>query len=292
MKSTGHDYTITGSGTIAGSGGLVLGAANTRTLTLANGGNTFTGSTIIGGGTLRLSGNGRLGNGTYAGAISIADGATFENAGSATQTLSGAITGTGGTVKHSGNGQLILSNSGNSYGALSIGNGRVFISTNAGALPSAATVNITGGILVLAPAPAMPIQSRSAAAAASPRATSAGTGLTGAVTLPGSGTVIFNNDDASNPRPVHRQRPDPHRQPDVQIGGNRTNQPGRRRDLVRKTHWRGSPDRGEFRPGHQRSFRHRRVDAHRRQRLQRRDHPEPGHAHLGTAGTLGAATGR
>jgi len=223
MKSTGHDYTITGSGSIAGSGGLVLGAANTRTLTLANGGNTFTGSTIIGGGTLRISGNARLGSGTYAGAISIADGATFEYAGSALQTLSGAITGTGGTVKHSTSAGLSLTNAGNGFGSLSIGNGRVFISTNAGALPSAATVNITGGLLVFSTgtsyANSIAVSNGGGIATRNPT----GTGLTGAVTLAGSGTVIFNNDDVATHGLSITSDQTLTGNLTVQVGGNRTN---------------------------------------------------------------------
>ncbi|MFM7179863.1 MAG: beta strand repeat-containing protein, partial [Verrucomicrobiales bacterium] len=197
MKSTSHDYTISGTGTIAGSGGVVLDTTNTRTLTLANTNNTFTGSTTVGGGKLQLGGVGKLGGGSYAGAISIGSGATFENAGSATQTLSGAISGTGGTLSLSGIGQLILSNGGNSYGALAIGNGRVFINTNATALPAAATVNITGGLLVFGTGASYgnAITFGSGAGLVSRR--NGGTVLTGDVILPATGNVIFNNDDAS-----------------------------------------------------------------------------------------------
>ncbi len=46
MNSTSHDYTITGSGGISGTGGLTLDAANTQTLTLATA-NTYTGGTTV-----------------------------------------------------------------------------------------------------------------------------------------------------------------------------------------------------------------------------------------------------
>jgi autotransporter-associated beta strand protein len=192
---------------IAGDKSLTVGGAvsGTATLTKADGGtlvltgtNTYTGGTTVGAGTMQLGGTGQLGSGSYAGAISIGSGATFENAGSATQTLSGAITGTGGTVKMSGNGQFILSNSGNSYGALRIGDGRVFISSNAAALPSAATVSITGGILVFGTgtsyANSITVQDGGGIATRN-SAAGGGTSLSN-VTLPGSGTVSFNNDDA------------------------------------------------------------------------------------------------
>jgi fibronectin-binding autotransporter adhesin len=223
MKSASHDYTIAGTGTIAGGGGLVLDATNTRTLTLANANNTFTGSTTIGGGTLRLGAAGRLGNGNYAGAIAIADAATFENAGEATQTLSGPITGTGGSVKLSGNGQFILSSGGNSYGALSIGDGRVFISSNAGALPAAATVDLTGGILVFGTGASYANAITVASGGGIATRNAAGTGLTGAVTLPDDGTVVFNNDDATTRALSIASDQTLTGNLIVQIGGNRTN---------------------------------------------------------------------
>ena len=61
MKSSSHDYTISGSGSIGGSLPLILDAANTRILTLATS-NSYTGGTIIGGGTLALSAPGTLGS--------------------------------------------------------------------------------------------------------------------------------------------------------------------------------------------------------------------------------------
>ncbi len=64
MNSAAHDYTISGAGTISGSGSLTLDPANTRTLTLA-GANTYSGITTVSGGTLSLTGsltNASLGN--------------------------------------------------------------------------------------------------------------------------------------------------------------------------------------------------------------------------------------
>lgn len=173
-------------------GGLTKSSAGALTLTASN---TYTGDTTISGGTLRISGSGRLNAGNYAGAMSIAPGATFESATSGSQTLSGAITG-GGTLKNVGGGGFILSNGSNSYGALSISNvnSRVFINTNATALPAAATVEITSGALVFAaPATRDNAITVSSGGVLSARAT---TTLSN-VTLPVTGSVIFNNDDAN-----------------------------------------------------------------------------------------------
>jgi autotransporter-associated beta strand protein len=214
------DKTLTVGGTVSGTSALTKADAGTLTLT---GTNTYTGATTISGGTLQLGGSGVLNNGNYAGAISLGSGATFENAGSATQTLSGAITGTGGSVKLSGIGQFILSNSSNGYGALDIGDGRVFISSNAGALPAAATVEITGGILVLGTGTSygnsITVQDGGGIASRA----SAGTSLTGTVALPGSGTVSFNNDDARTYGLSITSGQTLTGNLTVQIGGNRTN---------------------------------------------------------------------
>jgi autotransporter-associated beta strand protein len=173
-------------------GGLTKSSAGALTLTASN---TYTGDTTISGGTLRISGSGRLNAGNYAGAMSISLGTTFESATTGSQTLSGAITG-GGTLKNVGGGGLILSNGSNSYGALSISNAnsRVFINTNATALPAAATVEITSGALVFAaPATYGNAITVSSGGVLSARATT----TLNNVTLPGIGSVIFNNDDAN-----------------------------------------------------------------------------------------------
>ena len=173
-------------------GGLTKSSAGVLTLTASN---TYTGDTTISGGTLLLSGSGRLNAGNYAGAMSIAPSATFESAITGSQTLSGAITG-GGTLKNVGGGALLLSNGSNSYGALSISavNSRVFINTNATALPAAATVEITSGALVFAaPATRDNAITVSSGGVLSARATT----TLNNVTLPGTGSVIFNSDDAN-----------------------------------------------------------------------------------------------
>jgi autotransporter-associated beta strand protein len=177
-------------------GGLTKSSAGTLTLTAAN---TYTGNTTISGGTLKLTGSGRLGStsatvGNYAGAMSISPGATFEIANGGTHTLSGPVT-DAGTLTNSGGGGLILSNAGNSFGALSISNAgsRVFIN-HATALHADATVNIASGALVFGASATR--GNAIAIASGGTLAARAATTLSN-VTLPGTGSVIFNNDDAA-----------------------------------------------------------------------------------------------
>jgi autotransporter-associated beta strand protein len=192
--NAGGDQTY--SGVIANVGTtLGLGKQGAGTLILTSN-NTYTGPTTISGGALRLSGAGRLNSGNYAGAVFIASDATLEYSGSSGQTLSGAITG-GGNLKSTTNVDFIMSNKDNDFGSFTIGSGRVFINSNAGALPSAAAVNITGGLLAFGSVTAVadnPFTIGSGGGIVTRR--SGGTTLTN-VRLPGTGTVIFNNDDAN-----------------------------------------------------------------------------------------------
>lgn len=220
MSSTARDYTISGSGSIGGITGLTLGASNTRTLTLSTA-NTYTGATVVDGGTLRLgdggsngslsagsaisvasgaafavkqsdivtqgtdfgaisgdggfvqsgggttqlnpvntfigstsinSGNlqigssGRLGNGNYPGNIAIASGSSFQYASTATQTLSGIISGQGSLVKSSGSGDLTLSGA-NAYEGGTTVNGMINLA-NIAAIPSTTTISMADGAIL------------------------------------------------------------------------------------------------------------------------------------------------
>ena len=109
------------SGVLSGNG---LNKVGGGTLTLA-GNNTYSGDTTISAGSLVVSG--RLGNGSYAGAIANSSSLVFSN--SATQTLSGAISGTGSLTMAGSGTTTVTSN--NSYsgpttinaGTLQVGNG-------------------------------------------------------------------------------------------------------------------------------------------------------------------------
>ena len=93
--------------------GLTKAGAGLLTLTSAN---TYAGVTTIGAGTLQLGGSGTLGSGSYAG--NITTNGTLEYSGSAAQTLSGIIGGTGGLTKDTtGTSTLILSGANTYTGA-------------------------------------------------------------------------------------------------------------------------------------------------------------------------------
>ena len=85
---TNYGAKITGAGGInkSGTGTLILGGAN-----------DYTGDTTVNAGTLEIRGDGLLGNGSYAGAIT--NNATFFYNGDDNQTLSGIISGSGELLK-------------------------------------------------------------------------------------------------------------------------------------------------------------------------------------------------
>jgi autotransporter-associated beta strand protein len=124
---TNKNYTI---------GGGAIGGANTMlakngpgTLTLT-GTNTFGGATTIGAGTLTIAGAGQLGGGTYAGGI--IDNGALRYSSSASQTLSGVVSGTG-TLTQAGPGTLTLAGA-NTYSGGSLLSAGALYATNASAL--------------------------------------------------------------------------------------------------------------------------------------------------------------
>lgn len=140
------------------SGGSALTKYNPGILSL-NGVNTYSGATTISAGTLTIGGAGQLGAGSYAGKIT--NNATFNYASSATQTLSGIISGTG-ALHQSGPGKLTL-NAANTYtgattvsggtlalgGSGSIGGSAVTVSSGATLANAATTTRTIGGATVL-----------------------------------------------------------------------------------------------------------------------------------------------
>lgn len=107
LSTGGNVSTISAAIGGTGTAGLIKEGNGTLILSAAN---TYTGSTTISGGILRIGNNtaGSLNNGNYAGNISIASGATLQIWSTASQTLSGAISGGGGLYKAYG-GTLTLS---------------------------------------------------------------------------------------------------------------------------------------------------------------------------------------
>jgi fibronectin-binding autotransporter adhesin len=133
------DWLVSGAFTVALSRGLFKEGTGLLTL---SGNNAFTSGTTISGGTLRLEGNGRLGGGSYAGAIT--NDARFELAGDLEQTLSGVISGSG-AVAVTGPGRLTLSGVNSFSGGTSLAGGTLRLG-NSGGL-GFGTLTIDGGSL-------------------------------------------------------------------------------------------------------------------------------------------------
>jgi len=129
------------SSVLAGSG-LSLTVGGTATLTLS-GVNTYSGGTTINSGSaLTIGGSGKLGNGTYAGAI--ANAGTFTYNSSAAQTLSGIMSGAGALVQ-SGSGTLTLTKANTYTGGTTINSGRTL---TLGTPPSVGGTLAAGGAIL------------------------------------------------------------------------------------------------------------------------------------------------
>lgn len=132
------------SGVVSGTGALVQNGTGTLTL---SGVNTYNGPTTISAGTLAIGGAGQLGSGTYS--MAITDNGTLNDASSASQTLSGVISGTGALV-NSGSGTLTLSGANTYTGNTTVSAGIVTVSAIAdsgtsGINASTNTLTLSGG---------------------------------------------------------------------------------------------------------------------------------------------------
>ena len=139
VTNSTYNYTISGTGGIAGTIGL--NKQGTATLTLVNP-NTYTGVTTVGAGTLQL-GDGAVNNGSVVG--NIADSASLVVANPNPQTYAGVISGTG-TLTESGPNTMTLSSVNTFSGATTISAGTLAIG-GAGSLGSgsyAATIGNSG----------------------------------------------------------------------------------------------------------------------------------------------------
>ena len=159
MKSTNHNYAISGTGGIGGSTALTLDAANTRTLTLAAD-NSYTGGTTNNAGILVADSNTALGTGlvtmkggmlsnnvsaTLANDISLSANSTIAVASAATLTLGGVITNSG-RLTVAGPGILTLSGANTYTNATAVNAGTLCLNGSIGALSSyRSSTAIAGG---------------------------------------------------------------------------------------------------------------------------------------------------
>jgi fibronectin-binding autotransporter adhesin len=192
------------SGVVAnGAPSMVLIKVGTGTQVLA-GNNTYTGNTTISAnsGTLEVGGTGKLGNGTYAGAITIGSGSIFRYSSNSAQTLDGAISGAGTLTKSGNPSTLTLGGSNTSFtGSVSVSSGTLGLD-HANALSSASAVSLTGAaalsptaqnVTINAPITVSSSPTINAPDFGSGSVTSTLT-LGGAIT--GSGSVIFGSTSA------------------------------------------------------------------------------------------------
>jgi fibronectin-binding autotransporter adhesin len=139
------NYTSAANDTFAGPvtvTGTLIDAAGANTLTLA-GADTITGTVSINSGTLKISG--LVNSGTYAGNLS--DAGTFAYAGSANQTFSGIISGTGG-VTQAGLGRLFLTGPNTYTGPTAITSGTMVVAGSGSLGDTAITVGQGAGFAV------------------------------------------------------------------------------------------------------------------------------------------------
>jgi len=138
IAGSGDTLTLTGTGGNGnitsiigtGAGGVTMSGGGIWTL---NGASTFTGPITVNSGTLAIGGAGKLDAGSYAG--NIADAGTFAYGSSATQSLSGIISGAG-ALSDTGAGPLTLSGANTYTGNTTVGTGASLAISGAGQLNS------------------------------------------------------------------------------------------------------------------------------------------------------------
>ena len=140
--SVTNTHRLSLNGSVAGVADLIIAGGGTVAL---GGTNTYTGNTTINSGTLTVSGAGQLGAGNYA--ADLTDNGVFNYNSSASQTLSGNVTGTG-SLTVNGPGTLILSGTNTYTGITSVNGGTLALgnaltSTNI-TVAGGATLDVSG----------------------------------------------------------------------------------------------------------------------------------------------------
>lgn len=147
--------TLTGATSLGGIGNLTLGGAVGGAFSLTkvgagmvtlNGVNTYSSTTSVSAGTLKIGGSGSLGGGTYSQTIGIYG--TFQYSSSAAQTLSGLIGGSGTLLKDTGASDLSITGANTPFtGNITVKSGRLLISQDSNLGDTAATLTLDGGTL-------------------------------------------------------------------------------------------------------------------------------------------------
>jgi len=205
LTITDGGFNTTISNTVSGTGGLKM--SGTGTASLAGNNNTFSGPITISSGTLAVTGAGQLNSGGYAN--NIADNGTFNYASSANQTLSGAISGTGGLTVN-GSGSLTLTATESYSNATVVNGGTLYLNgPNVGSAgiyaSSGLTINNGGTVQVFsdnalsgytAPIPSLPV-TLNTGGVINESATTAGTHFRALLTLAG-GTLADGGQNIAN----------------------------------------------------------------------------------------------
>ncbi|MDW8381949.1 MAG: autotransporter-associated beta strand repeat-containing protein [Verrucomicrobiota bacterium] len=114
--------TVTNIGSIAGSGNLIVRGSGTVALA-AN--NSWSGATLVDGGTLQVGIGGAAGTLGTAGTVTLTNGGTLAFYRSDNITNATAVVGTNGTLAQLGSGTLVLTSDGNQYGPTRVRAGRL-----------------------------------------------------------------------------------------------------------------------------------------------------------------------